>query len=108
MNPEIKTKWVAALRSGYYIQGTGVLRSQGNKFCCLGVLCDIIDPSKWMRGSASCYSYNSHNDPKEGGIPQGLREELGISKAQSGQLIVMNDTKKNLFDEIATYIEENL
>ncbi len=41
MNKEIKAKWVAALRSGEYTQGTGQLRNTDNNFCCLGVLCNI-------------------------------------------------------------------
>ena len=41
MKPEIQAEWVAALRSGEYKQGTGVLRSEANEFCCLGVLCDL-------------------------------------------------------------------
>ncbi len=40
MNPEIKAKWVAALRSGEYKQATGRLRVD-DSFCCLGVLCDL-------------------------------------------------------------------
>lgn len=40
MNPEIKAKWIAALRSGKYKQGTGQLK-QEDRFCCLGVLCDL-------------------------------------------------------------------
>lgn len=40
MNPEIKTKWVAALRSGEFEQGHRQLR-KGNTFCCLGVLCEL-------------------------------------------------------------------
>lgn len=40
MNQEIKTKWLEALRSGNYKQGTGNLR-RGINYCCLGVLCDI-------------------------------------------------------------------
>lgn len=40
MNPEIKTEWLAALRSGEYKQETGILRARGG-FCCLGVLCDL-------------------------------------------------------------------
>jgi hypothetical protein len=40
MNPQVKQKWVAALRSGEYKQATHYLNSpQG--FCCLGVLCDL-------------------------------------------------------------------
>ena len=33
-------KWVAALRSGEYVQDVGRLRTQ-NGFCCLGVACDL-------------------------------------------------------------------
>jgi hypothetical protein len=54
MNPEVKAKWVAALRSGQYTQGTCFLKrdvivmgttDQVTKFCCLGVLCDIAAQS---------------------------------------------------------------
>jgi len=40
MNQEIKARWTAALRSGEYQQGKGVLRKNG-KLCCLGVLCEL-------------------------------------------------------------------
>ena len=40
MKPEIKQKWVSALRSGDYEQGSNWLYS-GQGYCCLGVLCDI-------------------------------------------------------------------
>jgi len=36
----VAKKWVAALRSGKYEQGTGQLRN-GDTYCCLGVLCDV-------------------------------------------------------------------
>jgi uncharacterized protein YeaC (DUF1315 family) len=40
MNPEVKQKWIAALRSGKYEQGSEKLRSVSG-YCCLGVLCDL-------------------------------------------------------------------
>jgi hypothetical protein len=40
VNPEVKTKWVAALRSGEYEQTTGTLSRDG-AYCCLGVLCEL-------------------------------------------------------------------
>lgn len=40
MNPEVKQKWIDALRSGDYEQGSEKLRSVSG-YCCLGVLCDI-------------------------------------------------------------------
>lgn len=39
-------KWIAALRSGIYPQANGFLRTQEG-YCCLGVLCDLVDRSKW-------------------------------------------------------------
>jgi hypothetical protein len=42
MNPEIRARWVAALRSGDYAQTTGKLRNNEG-FCCLGVLCDLAE-----------------------------------------------------------------
>lgn len=45
MNPQIKARWIEALRSGHYKQGSGSLRlisDEGSEsFCCLGVLCDL-------------------------------------------------------------------
>lgn len=40
MNPEVKAKWIAALRSGNYKQTQYHLRDDYG-YCCLGVLCDI-------------------------------------------------------------------
>ena len=40
MNPEVKQKWIGALRSGKYEQGSEKLRSVSG-YCCLGVLCDL-------------------------------------------------------------------
>ena len=49
MNTEIKQKWVSALRSGKYEQGSDKLYS-GRGYCCLGVLCDLYSKEnnlKW-------------------------------------------------------------
>lgn len=45
MNPEIKQKWLEALRSGQYKQGANYLRTEsahGVCHCCLGVLAEVI------------------------------------------------------------------
>lgn len=54
MNRAIKERWIAALRGGDYRQGHGVLRSSGNEYCCLGVLCELAvqegvipEPQPW-------------------------------------------------------------
>lgn len=41
MNPKVKARWVAALRSGEYKQTKSELKDGQGGFCCLGVLCDI-------------------------------------------------------------------
>ena len=45
MKPEIKDKWLAALRSGEYLQGAHRLKRTDadgqTAYCCLGVLCDL-------------------------------------------------------------------
>jgi hypothetical protein len=47
MDPEVKVKWLEALRSGKYKQCTGLLKDQNPEnekdisFCCLGVLADL-------------------------------------------------------------------
>jgi hypothetical protein len=40
-NQENIRKWVEALRSGEYEQGTGRLKTRDGSYCCLGVACDI-------------------------------------------------------------------
>lgn len=49
MTPELKEKWAAALESGEYEQAQGMLRDNDDGMCCLGVLCHLVDPSKWER-----------------------------------------------------------
>lgn len=37
-----RAEFVKALRSGKYEQGKGRLRTKDDKFCCLGVACDVM------------------------------------------------------------------
>lgn len=63
MDQAIKQEWVAALRSGEYVQGRGYLRDRHDKFCCLGVLCEIavkhgvIPPAAPRDDDADCQWY---------------------------------------------------
>ena len=42
MDRALRDRWVAALRSGDYKQGRVYLHnSEGDTWCCLGVLCDV-------------------------------------------------------------------
>ena len=66
MNDAVAIKWIAALRSGDYIQGSGALRRQtdeADEFCCFGVLCDLY--AKEHPGA------RWETDPQSGGAPGG-------------------------------------
>lgn len=101
---DLKARWLEALRSGKYTQGEGQLRSLDDKFCCLGVLCDIVDSGLWKRGN-KYYFYEFHDDPRFGSIPH----EWGLPRMT---LEGMNDGNPNTspasFHEIADWIEANI
>ena len=101
MDSALKDKWVAALRSGKYTQGTGRLRSPfDNGHCCLGVLADIVDPKGWKaeqiwRGNIDVLSLEE-------------RRPIGLHGRTANALMRMNDDRGWGFIEIADWIEENL
>jgi hypothetical protein len=119
MNEQIKEKWMVALRSGDYTQGQGCLRfhkdDQPDKFCCLGVLADLIKTDEeWLRVNGSVpltwTDIGRHNkDAYEGNeLPFAMRERADILEQNCKELIIMNDDGGASFVQIADWIEENL
>ena len=115
MDQELKAKWVAALRSGEYKQGYGRLFSPREKsYCCLGVLCDVIDPKGWDMvtsedGKEYCNGHvldAPHVDP-QGAISEYVDGNI-IDKALQVQLANKNDSRNYNFTEIAMFIEANV
>lgn len=110
---QVYKRWLKALRSGEYAQGTSYLKWQyrGEKkaeFCCLGVLCDLAARDggpEWKGhnklGSNTAESYMGHTVA----IPPDMRFFLAMNQAEVNHLIDMNDEFANNFGEIATYIE---
>lgn len=105
MNKKIKEKWVEALKSNKYKQGCLYLRSENDSYCCLGVLCDIVDPSKWIKG---CTDYAYEETMAKSSLCEPLRTKLGISIVDIDRLINMNDSREWSFNSIADWIEETL
>ena len=92
MDAELKAKWVAALRSGKYEQGPLFLRN-GESYCCLGVLCDVLDPNGW---------------PEDHCLALTTLDATGLSGMEVSNLVHLNDTLGYPFNTIADWVEANL
>lgn len=114
MNPTIKQRWVEELRSGKYQQGKGHLRDSGEMYCCLGVLCDIIEPGAWKLdpGQTDVYMHGKGHETLPSDTVLTMAGLPGRDSAYYDEvidvLVTMNDTYNNTFSEIADWIEENL
>lgn len=117
MDVELKTKWVAALRSGEYEQGRNYLcndHSGDYTFCCLGVLCDLINPNGWRSPTTDADedgNYETENvryfDHMADFPAAELLIDAGLTIPIATNLASKNDNGTP-FAEIADYIEENL
>lgn len=132
MNPEVKFKWVAALRSGEYRQGNCFLKSETPAtipptFCCLGVLCDLAAKegvAKWeMRtwcGSDIWYAtaVDSGCDMHSEVLPSCVMQWAGLESEDPAlnvsnfnrctRVSLINDRDRLGFDAIADLIEGQL
>jgi len=108
IDKKIKAAWVGALRSGKYAQGKKYLRN-GDKFCCLGVLCDIGEKKDWRKIGFTTYWQYAPTDYSEGihYLPIEIRNIVKLSDVEEKQLAHMNDKGKT-FKEIARWIQRNL
>lgn len=104
LDPEVKRKWVEALRSGEYAQGTGRLAAKtlnGIVYCCLGVKAKI-------EGNLVPYDYDNSlfmycGTGATGSLPL---EEMPPEIQE--KLSTFNDTDERSFKWIASYIERYL
>lgn len=111
MNSEFKQRWIDALRSGKYEQCREQLRSKGNRYCCLGVICDIYDKSNWEKSediTLPGYRYTIDNIYSSVELPEELMYIIGLTHDDMAELIELNDHEGYDFDQIADWIEENL
>lgn len=116
MKAELKRRWVEALRSGKYKQVNSTLRSghgypgEERRYCCLGVLCDIVDPNGWT-------DWQSRNHPlaDDGNsyIRTSALRELGLIGRENGgysqrKLAKLNDEGGMDFIAIADIIDKHI
>lgn len=106
MCPILRGKWIEALQSGKYRQGKGFLHRK-NRFCCLGVLCNIYDNSRWEKvdNLKEHFLYDGTNEKEF--LEYRIRRKFGIPFSVMTRLMYMNDMGRD-FEYIAKYIENNL
>lgn len=112
LQPEIKEKWITALTDGSYKQGQLRLRVN-NKFCCLGVLCDLyrketgrgtwVNAPEEDHGTNAIFSFDGHIACEPGLV----REWSGLTMDEGITLASKNDSGQS-FTTIAEYIKESL
>ena len=114
MDKKLKAKWIKALKSGKYKKGDGALKKKVERrytYCCLGVLCDIVNPNRWRKGDAKNnwdvnYKFES-GEQDSGVIPDKDLDKLKIKYHDMRELIQINDCCID-FKDVITYIKTNL
>jgi hypothetical protein len=115
MDPDIKAKWLEALRSGEYKQATQVLQNRRG-YCCLGVLCRAVgaefqelhsDDDRYYDNVPVLDGINLANGD-DGELSRSFLRRAGLTEENQTRLIDMNDTEKASFLLIAEYIEKSL
>src|SRR4051812_47873824 len=111
MNPELKTQWLEALRSGRYQQTRGVLYRAKEEFvgghvqkpglCCLGVLYDVIDPEGCVEVTTAIKAFR--NSQSTGYLPNDLAEEVGLGSLDI--VLAGRNDRGDTFEQIADFIE---
>jgi hypothetical protein len=120
MNPEIRARWCAALRSGEYAQGREKLRASaetgGDAYCCLGVLCElavadrIIPPAEYDESLGFWLYADDTSDYPPPAVQEwaGLKEPNPAVTVDGGGpefLAVVNDDLRWDFARIADAID---
>mgnify|MGYP001765049546 CR=1 FL=1 len=109
----LRKRWVKALRSGKYVQGTGgylgiKLGKSPMAYCCLGVACVVLDRQNTIKRASR------NGDPcmvlENGGftgMPGGfLQNVLGITDDSFAiKLAELNDSGEYTFEDLADIIE---
>ena len=120
---EFKEKWIKALKSGNYVQGSGSLRKEMDNtnntssmptYCCLGVACSVAGvPEKYITGEWIA-AIETHVDYSYETVPLVLHGEADGNELVEA-LSCMNDTHtadtsehKFSFEDIADWIDDNI
>lgn len=105
---DLKSKWLKALRSEDFRQARSRLK-RGDRFCCLGVLCEISNAGEWetveIYGDRGL-SYRCEDENDAYLLPKCINLKSKIDSPMS-KLTTMNDSGQT-FRQIADWIEVNI
>lgn len=104
--PELKAKWVAALRSGKYRKTRSALHEITNKrctYCALGLLCHVAGLKAKRSGlSDRLYGYGKM------GAAFSLPDEIQLHPDAVRDIVMMNDMRNDPFRKIADFVERHV
>jgi len=108
----VKTSWIAALLSGDYAQTQNLLRTDTNKYCCLGVAAMIMDEKFNEDTKNNCY-FVGENINCVGELPEKIwnsyfYKDKKLESLPQSVLYAFNDILELNFEEIAEWIRKNL
>jgi hypothetical protein len=116
MNPEVRTLWLKALRSGEYKQTQSWLEKDGG-FCCLGVLCKLAQAEGIVSRTYDERGVIRYGDTS-GYLPLEVIKWAGLDRndpycefttvggdVHNGWLTALNDDWGLPFEQIANAIE---
>ena len=104
MDIELKAKWLKALASDKFKKGKGVLNRDG-MFCCLGVLCEVLELPKHKDLDGYGVSYEYRGLRMGGTLSSQMLTDVGITFAIQSELIFINDSTED-FKQVINAIEE--
>lgn len=118
MKQEVKKIWVEALDSGNYQKGKHALR-RGDRFCCLGVLCDLFiketGNGMWSESEIdSLVSFVVYNKTENATLPEVVMKWAGLKEfnptvdlvGRQLSLAVINDST-DTFEEVSKLIKKH-
>lgn len=111
--------WTAALRSGKYRQGTGVLKNLSGDYCCLGVACEVLGLEFTTSDLAmDPYVVDERGDAHTAFLPPATEDAIsshypdllgGTATRWKGpldySLVTLNDGGEHDFNQIADVID---
>lgn len=110
---ENAAKLVATLRSGEFEQASGALRRDGDRYCCLGVACELYrretGEGSWSKTAARWEFKGVEEGVSTTYLPRIVRDWLGFYSTRGlyghGEALASDNDHGDTFEEIADTIE---